>query len=578
MPDGVNPTERGASHVHIGIAVAAGVAVGAALVLLAVQVFGATSVGKARRIHRQLVDDAEREAEALRREAQIESREQAIKLRADIDAEHADRRMQVLKIEERVLAKEEDVERKLVELQRKDQGLADREVHLRQLQDELKQAKATQQAEIERVAGMSLQEAKAHLLERGEELVRHDLARRVRMLEEEARAESKRRARNLVADALQRVAASHAAETTVTVIELPSDDMKGRIIGREGRNIRALEHLTGVDFIIDDTPHAVVLSSFDGLRREVARLTLTKLIEDGRIHPARIEEMYYQSKAEIEDVVRQAGEQAVFEANCGPFHEELVRILGRLRFRTSYGQNVLKHTLEVVHLAGIMATELGASVQTAKRAAMLHDLGKAMTHEIEGSHAAISAQFARRYGESQGVVHAVEAHHYEVQPQTVEAVLLISADAISASRPGARGESLEHYIKRLESLEQLAAAKPGVDKVYALQAGREIRVIVRPTEVDDDLAALLSHEIAREIEDQLEYPGQVKVTVIRESRSIDVARNHTTGSNGDGERRALDAPIETAPAPLDPASLESASLDPAPLDARPIEDSPSQAA
>jgi ribonucrease Y len=558
---GSNPTERGASHVHIGIAVAAGVAIGAALVLLAVQVFGATSVGKARRIHRQLVDDAQREAEAVRREAQIESREQAIKLRADIDAEHADRRAQVLKIEERVLAKEEDVERKLVELQRKDQGLADREVHLRQLQDELKQAKATQRAEIERVAGMTLQEAKAHLLERGEELVRHDLARRVRMLEEEARAESKRRARNLVADALQRVAASHAAETTVTVIELPSDDMKGRIIGREGRNIRALEHLTGVDFIIDDTPHAVVLSSFDGLRREIARLTLTKLIEDGRIHPARIEEMYYQSKAETEDVVRQAGEQAVFEANCGPFHEELVHILGRLRFRTSYGQNVLKHTLEVVHLAGIMATELGASVQTAKRAAMLHDLGKAMTHEIEGSHALISAQFARRYGESQGVVHAVEAHHYEVQPQTVEAVLLISADAISASRPGARGESLEHYIKRLESLEELAASKPGVDKVYALQAGREIRVIVRPTEVDDDLAALLSHEIAREIEDQLEYPGQVKVTVIRESRSVDVARNHTAGANGDGERRLHDAPIE-APA----------------IDPTPIEDSPIQAA
>ena len=252
-----------------------------------------------------------------------------------------------------------------------------------------------------------------------------------------------------------------------------------------------------------------------------------------------------------------------------------MRILGRLRFRTSYGQNVLKHTLEVVHLAGIMATELGASVQTAKRAAMLHDLGKAMTHEIEGSHAAISAQFARRYGESQGVVHAVEAHHYEVQPQTVEAVLLISADAISASRPGARGESLEHYIKRLESLEQLAAAKPGVDKVYALQAGREIRVIVRPTEVDDDLAALLSHEIAREIEDQLEYPGQVKVTVIRESRSVDIARNHTTASNGDGERRALEPPIETAPVPLE---LDPASLDPAPLDARPIEDSPSQAA
>jgi ribonuclease Y len=512
-----------------------------------VQAFGVTGVGKARRIHRQLIEDAEREAEAVRREAQIESREQAVKLRADIDSELADRRSQALKIEERVLAKEEDVERKLVDLGRKDQGLADREIHLRELQDELKQTKLAEQAELERVAGMSLQEAKSHLLERGEELVRHDLARRVRMLEEEARAESKRRARNLVADALQRVAASHAAETTVTVIELSSDDMKGRIIGREGRNIRALEHLTGVDFIIDDTPHAVVLSSFDGLRREVARLTLTKLIEDGRIHPARIEEMYYQSKAEIEDVVRQAGEQAVFEANCGPFHEELVRILGRLRFRTSYGQNVLKHTLEVTHLAGIMAVELGASVQTAKRAAMLHDLGKAMTHEIEGSHAAISAQLARRYGEAQGVVHAVEAHHYEVQPQTVEAVLVIAADAISASRPGARGESLEHYIKRLESLEELAASKPGVDKVYALQAGREIRVIVRPTDVDDDMAALLSHEIARDIEDQLEYPGQVKVTVIRESRSIDVARNHTTVQNGDSEQRALDTPLPDSP-------------------------------
>jgi ribonucrease Y len=525
--------------VLIGIGVAIGIAAGVALALLAVQVFGATGVGKARRLGRQLLDDAEREAESLRREAQIEAREEAFKQRAEIDAELADRRQQVLKIEERILAKEEEIENKLVELSRKDQGLADRETHLRQLQEELKQTKVAQQAELERIAGMTLQDARALLLERGEELARHDLARRVRMLEEEARGESKRRARNLVADALQRVAASHAAETTVTVIELPSDDMKGRIIGREGRNIRALEHLTGVDFIIDDTPHAVVLSSFDGLRREIARLTLTKLIEDGRIHPARIEETYYQSKAEAEDLVRQAGEQAVFEANCGPFHEELVKILGRLRFRTSYGQNVLKHTLEVVHLAGIMAAEIEASVQTAKRAAMLHDLGKAMTHEIEGSHALISAQLARRYGESQGVVHAIEAHHYEVQPQTVEAVLVIAADAISASRPGARGESLEHYIKRLESLEAVAAAKPGVEKVYALQAGREIRVIVRPSDVDDEEAALLSHEIAREIEDQLEYPGQVKVTVIRESRSVDVARNQVAAPNG--ELRAVDA-------------------------------------
>ena len=376
---------------------------------------------------------------------------------------------------------------------------------------------------------MTVNEAKQHLLERSEDLVRHELARSVRQLEEEARSEAKRRARNLVADALQRVAASHAAETTVSLVELPSDDMKGRIIGREGRNIRALEALTGVDLIIDDTPQAVVLSSFDGIRREIAKLTLTKLIEDGRIHPARIEEMYYQSKAELEDHIQQAGEQAVFEANCGEFHEELVKILGRLKFRTSYGQNVLKHSLEVVHLAGIMATELGAGIKTAKRAALLHDLGKAMTHEVEGSHALISAQYAKRYGESQHVVHAIEAHHYEVQPQTVEAVLIISADAISAARPGARGESLQNYIKRLEALEAIASQKAGVDKVYALQAGREIRVIVKPAEIDDDEAVLLSHEIAREIEDQLEYPGQVKVTVIRESRAVEVAKHHTNG-------------------------------------------------
>jgi ribonuclease Y len=531
--------------VLIAIGVAAGALGGAILALLAVQVFGATGVGKARRVRRQLIEDAEREAEALRRETQIEAREQAVKRRADIDAELADRRQAVVKIEERVLAKEEEVERRLIEVARRDQGVSDREAHLRALQDELKELKRAEQSALERISGMTQHEAKTQLLQRGEELARHDLARRVRMLEEEARAESKRRARNLVADALQRVAASHAAETTVTVVELPSDDMKGRIIGREGRNIRALEHLTGVDFIIDDTPHAVVLSSFDGLRRETARLTLTKLIEDGRIHPARIEETYYQSKAELEEVVRQAGEQAVFEANCGPFHEELQKILGRLRFRTSYGQNVLKHTLEVVHLTGIMATELGASVRTAKRAAMLHDVGKAMTHEVEGSHALISAQLARRYGEPQGVVHAIEAHHYEVQPQTVEAVLVIAADAISASRPGARGESLEHYIKRLEALEELAAAKPGVEKVYALQAGREIRVIVAPRDVSDEEAALLSHEIAREIEDQLEYPGQVKVTVIRESRSVDVARNHVV-PNGEADLGALDPAPERA--------------------------------
>ena len=514
---------------YLVIGIAIGLVVGLAVGAVAVGWFGASRLGEAQRKRQQLLSDAKREAEALRREAEIDAREQSVRLRAQIEEELQDRRDQIVKIEERAVAKEVEVGEKLIDLTRREQGLADREVHLRQLQDEVKEAKNNELAELERISGMTVNEAKQHLLERSEDLVRHELARSVRQLEEEARSEAKRRARNLVADALQRVAASHAAETTVSLVELPSDDMKGRIIGREGRNIRALEALTGVDLIIDDTPQAVVLSSFDGIRREIAKLTLTKLIEDGRIHPARIEEMYYQSKAELEDHIQQAGEQAVFEANCGEFHEELVKILGRLKFRTSYGQNVLKHSLEVVHLAGIMATELGAGIKTAKRAALLHDLGKAMTHEVEGSHALISAQYAKRYGESQHVVHAIEAHHYEVQPQTVEAVLIISADAISASRPGARGESLQNYIKRLEALEAIASQKQGVEKVYALQAGREIRVIVKPTEIDDDAAVLLSHEIAREIEDQLEYPGQVKVTVIRESRAVEVAKHHTNG-------------------------------------------------
>ena len=506
------------------IAVLLGLVVGAAATAVALWAASGSRLRRAEESRSRLLGDAERQAETLRRESQIEAREESVKVRAEIDTEIRDRRAQVVKLEERVLQREEEVEGKLTELARREQGITDREIHLRSLQDELKAAKDQSLGELQRISGLTVSEAKQHLLERSEDLVRHELARTVRQLEEEARGEAKRRARALIADALQRVAASHTAETTVTVVALPSDDMKGRIIGREGRNIRALEHLTGVDFIIDDTPQAVVLSSFDGLRREVARLTLEKLIEDGRIHPSRIEEMYYHSKSELEDHVRQAGEQAVYEANCGEFHEELVKILGRLRYRTSYGQNVLKHTLEVVHLCGLMASELQASVKTAKRAALLHDIGKAMTHEVEGSHAIISAQLARRYGESQGVVHAIEAHHYEVQPQTVEAVLLISADAISASRPGARGESLENYIKRLGALEELAAQKPGVEKAYALQAGREIRVIVKPGEVDDDGAVLLSHEIAREIEDQLEYPGQVKVIVIRESRAVEVAK------------------------------------------------------
>ena len=501
-----------------------GIAVGAVAAWLILVSFTSNKLAAARRTRQLLITEARKEAEALRREAELEAKEAAVKHRAEVEQDLHGQRSDILRERERLHARADENERRLVELERREQGINDRETHVRQLQEEFKEAKEREAVELERISGLTVSEAKAEILTRSEELVRHDLARRVRQLEEEAQAEARRRARNLVADSLQRVAASHAAETTVSIVELPSDDMKGRIIGREGRNIRALEHLTGVDFIIDDTPQAVVLSSFDGMRREVAKLTLQKLLEDGRIHPARIEETYYQSKAEVDDLVRQAGEQAVFEANCGEFNEELVKILGRLKFRTSYGQNVLKHTLEVVHLAGIMAGELGASVKTAKRAALLHDLGKALTHEEEGSHALISARYAKRYGESDGVVHAIEAHHYEVQPQTVEAVLVITADAISASRPGARGESLESYIKRLESLEELAGQKPGVDRVYALQAGREIRVIVKPEEIGDDDAVLLSHEIAREIEQQLDYPGQIKVTVIRESRAVEFAR------------------------------------------------------
>ncbi len=506
----------------VGIVI--GLAVGALCAFFGVRALDRTRSEADRKERERLFADAERDAEAVRREAQVEAREQAVKLRAEIDRELTDRRAEIIAIEERVLEKEEQIDEKLGELERRDQSLGDREREIDRLAAEAEEQRAGQLRELERVSGLTVNEARQELLTRSEELVRHEMARMVRQIEEEAQAEAKQRARNLVSDALQRVAASHAAETTVSLVQLPSDDMKGRIIGREGRNIRALENLTGVEFIIDDTPQAVVLSSFDGMRREIAKLTLGKLVEDGRIHPSRIEEMFYQSKAEIEEHVRQAGEQAVFEANIGKMHEELVKILGRLRYRTSYGQNVLKHSLEVCHLAGIMAGELGVSVKTAKRAALLHDVGKAMTHEVEGPHAAISTQLARRYGETPQVCHAIEAHHYEVQPETVEAILVISADAISASRPGARGESLEHYIKRLENLERIASQKKGVERVFALQAGREIRVMVKPTEVDDDVAILLSHEIAREIEDQLEYPGQIKVTVIRESRAVEFAK------------------------------------------------------
>ncbi len=409
-------------------------------------------------------------------------------------------------------------------LERGEETLARRESELERAELGLTESRIEAERTLERVAGMSGAKAKQLLLETIEDQAKHDSARRIRQIEEETKREAERRVRNILSVCMQRLAAAHAAETTVSVVQLAADDMKGRIIGREGRNIRALENLTGVDFIIDDTPGAVVLSGFDGVRREIARLTLEKLLLDGRIHPARIEEMYYQTKSELESHIVELGEQGVFDAGVQGVHPELVKLLGRLRFRTSYGQNVLAHSIEVAQLATMMAHELGASPKTARRAALLHDIAKSVTHEIEGPHALVGGDLARKYGESPAVAHAMEAHHNEVEPQTIEAVIVQAADALSGARPGARGESLEQYVKRLRDLEQIAARHDGVEKVYAMQAGREIRVMVQPGEIDDDAATLLSYEIAREIEKDLEYPGQIKVTVIRESRAVEYAR------------------------------------------------------
>jgi ribonuclease Y len=481
-------------------------------------------IGDAEREAERILEDARRQADAQVKEARVTAREELLAQRTEQERDLAERRAEIIKIEERLAANQGKLESTLEELARRDQSISDREVHAKQLQEELKVARDAQVAELEKIAGMTAVQGRETLMTKIEEECRADMAKLVRRIEEEARLESDKRARNILSVAIQRTASGHTAETTVSVVQLASDDLKGRIIGREGRNIRALENLTGVDIIIDDTPQAVVLSAFDGVRREIARLTIETLIADGRIHPSRIEETFYQSKAQIEQQIVQAGEQACFEANVHGLHPELVKTLGRLHYRTSYGQNVLKHSIECAHLASIMAAELGASQKTARRAALLHDLGKAVTHEVEGPHAVISAQMAKRYRESPSVCHAIEAHHYDVEPQTVESVLVIAADAVSASRPGGRGESLEPYIKRREALERIATSKPGVERCYAMQAGREVRVMVKPEDIDDDAAALLSHEIAREIEEQLEYPGQIKVTVIRESRAIEVAK------------------------------------------------------
>ncbi len=407
---------------------------------------------------------------------------------------------------------------------RREEALSRKEAELEKERAALSESRQDLERSLEQISGLSAGRAKQLLLKEVEEQARHDAARRIRQIEEETKREAERRVRNILSVCMQRLAAGHAAETTVSVVQLSADDMKGRIIGREGRNIRALENLTGVDFIIDDTPGAVVLSGFDGVRREIARLTLEKLLQDGRIHPARIEEMYYQAKSELDGHIVEMGEQAVFDAGVQGVHPELIKLLGRLRFRTSYGQNVLAHSIEVSQLAAMMAEELGASARTARRAALLHDIGKAVTHEVEGPHALVGGELARKYGESEAVAHAMEAHHNEVEPQTIEAVIVQAADALSGARPGARGESLEQYVKRLRDLEQIATRHKGVDKVYAMQAGREIRVMVAPGDIDDDAATTLSYEIAREIEKELEYPGQIKVTVIRESRAVEYAR------------------------------------------------------
>jgi ribonuclease Y len=410
------------------------------------------------------------------------------------------------------------------ELVRREQALRAREAEMTERSSLLDHQQEQLVLELERISGMSAARAKQLLVEAIEDDARQEAARRIRQIEDDTKREADRRVRNILAVVMQRLAAAHAAETTVSVVQLSADDMKGRIIGREGRNIRVLETLTGVDFIIDDTPGAVVLSGFDGVRREIARLTLERLLQDGRIHPARIEEVYFQVKSELDTHIVEAGEEGAFEAGVQGLHPELIRYLGRLKFRTSYGQNVLAHSVEVAQLAAMMASELGASAKTARRAALLHDIGKAVTHEVEGPHALVGGDLARKYGETEAVIHAMEAHHNEVEPQTVEAVVVQAADALSGARPGARGESLELYVKRLRDLEELAGNHRGVEKVYAMQAGREIRVIVAPDAIDDAGATLLSFEIARKIEKQLEYPGQIKVTVIRESRAVDYAR------------------------------------------------------
>jgi ribonuclease Y len=472
----------------------------------------------------RVLADAEKQAETLKKEALIEAKDEVFRMKADAETEAKERRKDLTALEARLVQREETLERRAEMLDKREHQISSTQGQIQKKEQDLDAAIAEEKQRLEQLAGMTADEAKAILMRRIEEDVKHDAAAMIRETETRAREEADKRARNIVGIAIQRVAADHTAESTVSVIHLPSDEMKGRIIGREGRNIRAFEQATGINLIIDDTPEAVILSSFDPVRREIARITLDSLIADGRIHPARIEELHKKAETLVEQQIHEAGEQAVFETGVHGLHPEIVRTLGRLKFRTSYGQNVLKHALEVSYLAGVMAAELGVDVKLAKRAGLLHDLGKAIDHEVEGPHAVIGAELAKRLGESPDIVHSIEAHHGDTEAASVEAVLVQAADAISAARPGARRETLESYIKRLEKLEALAESHKGVEKSYAMQAGREIRIMVKPEQISDADSVVLARDIAKQIEDEMEYPGQIKVIVIRESRAVEYAK------------------------------------------------------
>ena len=481
-------------------------------------------IGRTEEYEKKLLDDATRKAAETKKEMEIEAKEEVLRLKTKLDDEIRTRRAEMQRSERRVNQREEMLDKKMDNLEKREEAINKKSEQTQALYDEAEQLRDKQVKELERIAGMTQDEAEQMIISRVQKEAYHDAAAMVRDIEAKAKDEGEKKARNIIALAIQKCAADHVAETTVSVINLPNDDMKGRIIGREGRNIRALETATGVDLIIDDTPEAVIVSAFDPVRREIARIAIEKLIQDGRIHPARIEEMVEKAKKEVDNQIREAGEQAIFETGQHGLHPELVKLLGRMRYRTSYGQNVLKHSIEVSHLAGLMAAELGADVQLAKRAGLLHDIGKAVDHEQEGTHVQLGGELARKYHESNDVIHCILAHHNDVEPQTVEAVLVQAADAISAARPGARRESLENYIKRLEKLEAIANDFAGVEKSFAIQSGREIRIMVKPEDVTDEGTKVMAKEIAKRIERELEYPGQIRVNVIRETRSTEYAK------------------------------------------------------